>query len=71
MSSGRSTRQTLEPLREKLNTELKQNWQEWEIPREAAESWTQGGQGTARRMVGGAHRPPEGHRRLHRRQGRV
>lgn len=25
---------TLEPLREKLNTALKTNWQEWEIPRE-------------------------------------
>jgi adenine-specific DNA-methyltransferase len=25
----------LEPLREKLNTALKQTWQEWEIPREA------------------------------------
>jgi len=31
---------TLEPLREKLNEQLKQNWQEWEIPREASESWS-------------------------------
>ncbi len=30
----------LEPLREKLNTELKQHWQEWEIPREAAAEWS-------------------------------
>ncbi len=30
---------TLEPLREKMNAELKQHWQEWEIPREASESW--------------------------------
>ena len=26
--------QTLEPLREKLNTALKKQWQEWEIPRQ-------------------------------------
>lgn len=31
---------TLEPLREKLNAELRQSWQEWEIPREASESWS-------------------------------
>lgn len=30
---------TLEPLRERMNAELKQHWQEWEIPREASESW--------------------------------
>ena len=30
----------LEPLREKLNGELKQSWQEWEIPREAPETWS-------------------------------
>jgi adenine-specific DNA-methyltransferase len=30
---------TLEPLREKLNTALKKNWQEWEIPREADKGW--------------------------------
>jgi adenine-specific DNA-methyltransferase len=29
----------LEPLREKLNAALKKNWQEWEIPREAEDSW--------------------------------
>ncbi|MGA2590918.1 MAG: site-specific DNA-methyltransferase [Bryobacteraceae bacterium] len=29
----------LEPLREKLNTALKQNWQGWEIPREADAKW--------------------------------
>ncbi len=29
----------LEPLREKLNTALKKNWQEWEIPREADAGW--------------------------------
>lgn len=30
---------TLEPLREKLNKELKRKWQEWEIPREPGEPW--------------------------------
>jgi adenine-specific DNA-methyltransferase len=29
----------LEPLREKLNTALKKQWQEWEIPREPDASW--------------------------------
>jgi adenine-specific DNA-methyltransferase len=31
--------ETLEPLREKLNTALKKRWQEWEIPREADKAW--------------------------------
>src|SRR5208283_5126035 len=31
----------LEPLREKLNTALKKTWQEWEIPREAEEKWSE------------------------------
>jgi len=31
----------LEPLREKLNAALKKNWQEWEIPREVDEAWSQ------------------------------
>jgi len=29
----------LEPLREQLNAQLGQTWQEWEIPREAAANW--------------------------------
>ena len=29
----------LEPLREALNKSLKQNWEEWEIPREVDEKW--------------------------------
>ncbi len=29
----------LEPLREKLNKAAKTKWEEWEIPREAAEAW--------------------------------
>ena len=70
-SSGRSGRQTLEPLREKLNAALKKTWQEWEIPREADAKWPDDGEEAARRLVAGAHRPAEGDRRLHRRQGRV
>jgi len=31
--------QILEPLREQLNTALGELWEEWEIPREAAEDW--------------------------------
>ena len=31
----------LEPLREKLNRARKTSWEEWEIPREAEESWSQ------------------------------
>ena len=32
--------QTLEPLRDQLNTGLKQRWEEWEIPRDADAKWT-------------------------------
>ena len=32
---------TLEPLREALNAELSESWQEWDIPREAGSSWSQ------------------------------
>ena len=31
---------TLEPLRDKLNTALKEKWEEWEIPRNAADKWS-------------------------------
>jgi adenine-specific DNA-methyltransferase len=31
---------TLEPLRQRLNIALKQSWQDWEIPREAAPNWS-------------------------------
>jgi adenine-specific DNA-methyltransferase len=31
---------TLEPLREQLNTALKKQWQDWEIPREADAKWS-------------------------------
>jgi adenine-specific DNA-methyltransferase len=30
----------LEPLREKLNSELKKNWQEWEVPRGTVDNWS-------------------------------
>ena len=61
----------LEPLRESLNAALKKTWQEWEIPREADAKWPDAGEEAARRLVAGPHRPAEGDRRLHRRQGRV
>lgn len=32
--------QTLEPLREQLNSALKKTWQEWEIPRDADDKWS-------------------------------
>ncbi|QPJ61716.1 MAG: site-specific DNA-methyltransferase [Candidatus Nitronauta litoralis] len=32
--------ESLEPLREKLNSALKEKWEEWEIPREADEGWS-------------------------------
>ena len=32
--------ETLEPLREGLNAVLGEEWEEWEIPREAAETWS-------------------------------
>ena len=36
--------QTLEPLREQFNEELQQGWEEWQIPREAQETWSKGAQ---------------------------
>ena len=33
--------ETLEPLRKQLNSELNQEWQEWEVPRNAEDSWPQ------------------------------
>jgi adenine-specific DNA-methyltransferase len=33
----------LEPLRAKLNKELKEKWEEWEVPREAGEKWSAAG----------------------------
>lgn len=32
--------ETLEPLREKLNTAQSEAWEEWEIPREAGDGWS-------------------------------
>jgi adenine-specific DNA-methyltransferase len=32
---------TLEELREQLNAALKQNWEEWQIPRDAEEKWSE------------------------------
>ena len=36
-------RKTLEPLRESLNEALGETWREWEIPRDADESWSDEG----------------------------
>ena len=33
-------KESLEPLREKLNSGLKKKWEEWEIPRDADEKWS-------------------------------
>lgn len=52
--------QKLEPLREKLNAALGTAWEEWEIPREADESWPQAKRQNSRRLVGGPHRPTKG-----------
>ena len=38
--------ETLEPLRDRLNKALKQNWQEWEIPRDPSDKWS----GEARKL---------------------
>ncbi len=40
---------TLEPLRQQLNEELQQGWEEWQIPRETAESWSKGAKDLHRR----------------------
>src|SRR5205823_6170483 len=31
---------TIDPLRQELNRTLKKDWEEWEIPREASEQWS-------------------------------
>src|SRR6202034_975540 len=41
-------RKSLDPLRKELNKEVRQEWEEWEIPREAGEHWTE----TAKRLHG-------------------
>ena len=43
---------------------------EWKIPREAPADWPEAEE-AARRLLGGAHRSPEGDRRVDRRQGGV
>jgi len=40
--------QTLEPLREQLNQALKKRWQEWEIPRDPGDPWSERDQETFR-----------------------
>ena len=60
----------LEPVRAELNALLKQQWQEWEIPREAGGEVAREGRGTAGAMVGMPPPAPAGDRRLHRPQRR-
>ena len=61
---------TLEPLREQLNAELGESWEEWEIPREAEERVAGRGAGAARAVVGAAYvQAPARDRRLDRREG--
>ena len=55
---------TLEPLREKLNSALKKAWQEWEDPARGRANWPDAVQEDPHRLVEGAHRPPEGDRRV-------
>ena len=61
----------LEPLREALNEALQQVLAGMGDPARGRCQVVGQGEETARRLVAGAHRAPEGDRRLHRRQGRV
>ena len=56
---------TLEPLRAALNAQLGEQWEEWEIPREADTAWSKEAR-DARSLVAGPHCPPAGDRCLHR-----
>ena len=71
MSSGTSGRQKLEPLREKLNAALKKTLAGMGDSARSRCQMAGRSEEAARRLVAGAHRPAEGDRRLHRRQGRV
>ncbi len=62
---------TLEPLRERLNTELKQGWGRVGDPPRTGGHVARRDQGAARRVVGGAHRPSEGDRCVDRREGGI
>ena len=63
----------LAPLRAELSEVSGQakTLEEWEIPRERPDNWDSAAEPLARRFLGTAYRPPERHRRLHRRQSRV
>ena len=55
--------ETLEPLREKLNTAATKTWQEWEIPREADDKWPEA---TKRLMRnGGSNASPDKRKSMH------
>ena len=52
--------QELEPIRVELNRALGESWEEWEIPRDAEETWADEAKEPSRPVVGAPHRPPEG-----------
>ena len=60
----------LESLRRELNASLGKKWEEWEIPREAANDWPDKAKKGPRRMVGAAHCTAEKDRRVDREEGR-
>ena len=49
---------TLEPLREELNNELSETWEEWAIPRGARDAWSERAKTIHARWVAGAHGSP-------------
>ena len=61
-----TAQEEMEPLREELNRALGTSWEEWEIPREVDESWSEEAVSLFTPVVGDAHRPPEGDRRINR-----
>ena len=61
----------MEPLREELNRALSKSWEEWEIPRDADESWSEEAAALHSPLVGAAHRPPKGDRRIDSGPGRI
>ena len=59
----------LEPLRQQLNEALEEEWEEWEIPRDADKNWARGCQDVTRRLVEATDRATKGDRCLYRGEG--
>ena len=57
--------ETLEPLRDDLNARLDGDWADWEVPREASQTWPAEAIETHRLWWEARIRPPAGDRRLH------